>query len=78
VAVHALVLLNKFNPHSLFNPVDGTYFFDETFAARPPQCVWDSIYSQNKQRLFPGISFIIGVQSLLGLFTAVRTDKKYL
>jgi len=77
VAVHALVLIT-FNPHCLFNPVYGTYFFDETLAARPPQSVWDSFYSQNKQRLFPGIPFIIGVQSLLGLFMAVRTDKKYL
>jgi len=36
----------------------------------PPQsvCVWDSFYSQNKQRLFPVISFIIG---LLGRYARV-------
>jgi len=71
-------ITTRIHRHTLRNPVDGTYFFDETFAARPQQSVWDSFYSQNKQRLFPGIPFIIGVQSLLGLFMAVRTDKKYL
>lgn len=56
MAVHALALLNIFNPHSLFNPVDGTYFFDETLAARAPQSVWDSFYSK-KTEIISGNTF---------------------